>query len=150
MTIKPHSYFHSTPIQIRVNDIDALNHVNNSVYQQYFDLGKVAYFDRVLEGHLKLESEGLVLASITIDYLKPITLYDSIEVYTRIYEMGNKSLKMGQEIVNRASKETYTTSRSVLVCFSNSSGLSIPIPLLWRERIADFEKEGLIHGVNLQ
>lgn len=150
MTIKPHSYFHSTPIQIRVNDIDPLNHVNNSVYQQYFDLGKIAYFNRVLGEHLNLETEGLVLASITIDYLKPITLYDSIEVFTRIYEMGTKSLKMGQEIVNRVSKEVYTTSKSVLVCFSNSSGLSIPIPLLWRERIADFEKEGLIHGVNLQ
>ncbi len=51
-----------------------------------------------------------MLANITIDYLKPITLYDSIEVFTRIYEMGTKSLKMGQEIVNRVSKEVYTTS----------------------------------------
>jgi acyl-CoA thioester hydrolase len=149
MTTKQHSYFHSTPIQIRVNDIDPLNHVNNSVYQQYFDLGKIAYFDRVLGEHLNLEAEGLVLASITIEYLKPITLYDSIEVLTRIYEMGTKSLKMGQEIVNRASKEVYTTSKSVLVCFSNAIGQSIPIPLDWRERISSFEKD-LIQGVNLQ
>ncbi|HPW26657.1 MAG TPA: acyl-CoA thioesterase, partial [Tenuifilaceae bacterium] len=97
MTIKPHSYFHSTPIQIRVNDIDPLNHVNNSVYQQYFDLGKIAYFNRVLGEHLNLETEGLVLANITIDYLKPITLYDSIEVFTRIYEMGtNKYFYIGR------------------------------------------------------
>ena len=42
------NYFHNTPIQIRFNDIDQLGHATNSVYQQYFDLGKMAYFDHVL------------------------------------------------------------------------------------------------------
>lgn len=41
-----HTYFHSTPIQIRFNDIDQLGHATNSVYQQYFDLGKMAYLDQ--------------------------------------------------------------------------------------------------------
>jgi acyl-CoA thioester hydrolase len=43
------NFFHITPIQIRFNDIDKLNHVTNSVYQQYFDLGKMDYFNDVLQ-----------------------------------------------------------------------------------------------------
>ena len=34
----------STPLQLRFNDVDALGHVNNSVYFQFFDLGKTQYF----------------------------------------------------------------------------------------------------------
>ena len=34
----------STSVQLRFNDIDALGHVNNSVYFQFFDLAKTEYF----------------------------------------------------------------------------------------------------------
>ena len=33
-----------TQVQLRFNDIDALGHVNNSVYFQFFDLAKTEYF----------------------------------------------------------------------------------------------------------
>ena len=34
----------TTQVQLRFNDIDALGHVNNSVYFQFFDLAKTEYF----------------------------------------------------------------------------------------------------------
>ena len=35
---------HRTPIQIRFNDLDAYQHVNNNVYFSFYDLGKENYF----------------------------------------------------------------------------------------------------------
>ena len=34
-------FFHKTPIQIRFNDVDVVGHVNNSVYQNYFDAARM-------------------------------------------------------------------------------------------------------------
>lgn len=146
---KPLSFYHKTPIQIRFNDIDQLSHVTNSVYQQYFDLGRLSYFTEVLGEQMNWDIEGLVLASISIDYLIPIHLWDSIEVATKVCEIGNKSLKMRQEIRNNSTGQVSAISKAVMVCFSNSAGRSLPIPPRWRERIALFEKD-LNLGVKIQ
>ncbi len=138
---KPLNFVHRIPIQIRFNDIDQLAHVTNSVYQQYFDLGRLHYFTDVLQEKMNWEIEGLVLASITIDYLTPIRMWDEIEVLTKTCEIGNKSLKMRQEIRNTSTREIAATSKAVMVCFSSTSGKSQPIPIRWREKILNFEKD---------
>ena len=47
---RPSEFVSDVPIQMRFNDVDALGHVNNSMYQQYFDLGRVDYFLRMPGG----------------------------------------------------------------------------------------------------
>ena len=42
------NFRHRTPIQIRFNDLDAYQHVNNNVYFSFYDLGKENYFATVL------------------------------------------------------------------------------------------------------
>lgn len=138
---KPLDFFHSTPIQIRFNDIDKLEHVNNSVYQQFYDLGRVAYFNEVLLEQMDWNIEGLVLASISIEFLISIKLHDQIEVRSKVYEIGNKSLKMKQEIVNLTTGQVSSTSKSIMVNFSNLKGHTVPIPQKWRDKIAVYEND---------
>ncbi len=138
---KPLSYFHITPLQIRFNDIDKLGHATNSVYQQYFDLGRMAYFNDVLKEKMNWEDEGLILVSINIEYLNPIKLYDQVIVRTKIYSIGNKSLKMSQEIVNQSTAKVASTSKATMVGYNNNSESSIPVPARWRKMIADYESD---------
>ncbi|HPD94425.1 MAG: acyl-CoA thioesterase [Bacteroidales bacterium] len=138
---KPLKYFHSIPVQVRFNDVDELGHVNNSVYQQYFDLGRLSYFNQVFEEKMNWNVGGLILASIHIEYLHPIHLYDSIEVHSKIYNLGNKSLKMMQEIVNLTTEQVVATNKAVMVCYSDSRKETLPIPDRWRNSIAFFEKD---------
>ena len=140
---KSASYFHRTPIQIRFNDIDKLGHVNNSVYQQYFDLGRVEYFNEVLVEEMDWEIEGLILASISIDYLKPIEMHEKICAQTKIYELGNKSIKMSQELFNLETDEVHATSKSVMVGYSNKTKSTIVLLERWRRQIKAFEKDVL-------
>ena len=139
--MKEETFHHIVPIQIRFNDIDKLEHVNNSVYQQFYDLGKVAYFDEVLGEHMDWSIEGLVLASISIEFLIPIKLHDRIEVRSKVCEIGNKSLKLKQEIVNLTTGQVSSTSKSIMVNFSNKKEHTVPIPQKWRDRIIDYEKD---------
>ena len=135
------NFYHSTPIQIRFNDIDQLGHATNSVYQQYFDLGKMAYFNKVLEEKMDWEVEGLILASITINYLAPIFLNDNVIVRSKIYNIGNKSLKMAQDIFDISTGQVAATSESAMVCFSNKQQVTLLVPKRWRDKIAAYEKD---------
>jgi len=136
-------YKHHTPIQIRFNDIDQLAHVNNSVYQQFFDWGRMNYFKEVLKEKMDWNVEGLILASISIDFLNSIEMYDEVEVHTMIYHIGNKSVKMSQELYNKTKKCVAATSKSVMVNFSNTSKSTLVVPERWRKNISDYEHEKL-------
>ncbi|MDD3892159.1 MAG: acyl-CoA thioesterase, partial [Bacteroidales bacterium] len=73
-------YFHKHPIQKRFSDIDMLGHVTNSIYQQYFDLGRMYYFSEVLNEKMDWQDEGLILVSININFMAQVKLYEDIEV----------------------------------------------------------------------
>jgi acyl-CoA thioester hydrolase len=137
----PYSYFHIFPLQIRFNDFDNLGHANNSVYQQYFDLGRVAYFNDVLKVQMDWKDEGLILVSISIDFQNPIKLYENAIVQTKVYHLGNKSLKMSQEIINQTTGKIAASSKSTMVGYSNNIESSIPIPERWRKLIISYEHD---------
>jgi len=139
--LKSFNFFHTTPIQIRFNDIDKLDHASNSVYQQYYDLGRIKYFDEVLEEQMDFEVEGLVLAGISIDFLYPIKLYDDVVVRTKIFSIGNKSLKMSQELYNKTTGKIASTSLATLVGYNNNQEVTITVPERWRMRIVAYEHD---------
>ena len=136
-----HHYHHTHPIQIRFNDIDMLGHTTNSVYMQYFDLGRLHYFTNVLKERMDWRDEGLILVSININYLAQTKLYDELEVRTKVTKLGNKSLEMHQQIYNKTTNEVAAEGKSNMVGYSGSRRQSIPVPTRWRERFANFEKD---------
>lgn len=134
-------FSHSVPIQIRFNDTDPAQHVNNSVYQEYFDLGRLAYFRKVMGKSMVFNDLSLVIAGIKLDFLKPVLLNDQVRVETRISVLGNKSLEMVQQVVRKGESDPCAVAVTVLVCFHYSLQRSEVIPELWREKIRRFEKD---------
>lgn len=141
---KQPNFLFSTPIQIRFTDIDQLKHVTNSVYQQYFDMGRMEYFAHVFGERMDWSGEGLVLVSLSMDYMSPIKLIDKIEVRSRISGIGHKSIKMQQQIYNFTSGCVCSQSTSVLVACKSFCTESIEIPSRWVDKIKAFEPELLL------
>jgi acyl-CoA thioester hydrolase len=137
------NFFQTTPIQIRFNDIDQLGHVNNSVYQQYFDLGRTTYFDEVFKEKMDWDEEGLILASINIDFISSITLYDKVIVRTKIYHIGNKSLKMVQDLFDESTGLVVAATKSILVAYNFKKLSTVKVPQRWKEKILVFEHDML-------
>lgn len=134
------NFYHSIPIQVRFNDVDILGHVNNAMYQHYFDFGKLNYFNQVLGFEVNWDTTGLVLAKITIDYLLPIELNEAIIVHTKIIKLGNKSLEVYQEISGSNESDVKATGLSVMVGFLKPKNETILIPNEWRKMISAFEQ----------
>ena len=123
----------TTPIQMRFADVDMLGHVNNVNQQHYFDVGKSDFFAQVLDPAPNWKQEGLITVSTYNDYLAQIRYGEPIAVLTRIEKVGNKSITLFQQIVNTATQEVKTQSRSVLVAFDFVAQVSIPLLEPWRK-----------------
>jgi acyl-CoA thioester hydrolase len=131
------------PIQVRFSDVDIMGHVSNTVYQNYYDSGKVDYFDMVMPD-MDFVNIGVVGASVKIDYLKPIFMKTRILVETRVSVLGNKSLTMEHCLVDEHTNEVLSTCTAVLVCYSIKEMISIPIPGHWRKNILAFDQDVIV------
>lgn len=135
---------HTKKIQIRFGDIDLMGHANNGVQLSYLDLARIEYFKKVYEQVIDWNETALIVAHLEIDYLLPIMLNDKIEVHTKIYKIGTKSILLHQNIVDSKTGETKTKTSQVMVAFSSSIGESIKVPETLKIRIREFEGEILV------
>jgi len=130
---------HSAPIQIRFNDVDGLGHINNTTIQEYFDLGRMYYMTAVFDEAIFKSDETLIVVNINTDFISPIYLRDCMEVKTAIVGLGNKSLKMEQQIVCAKTKAVKAVCKSVMVGFNKTTEEGLELKPKWREQINNFE-----------
>ncbi len=123
-----------TPIQVRFSDTDMLGHVNNSSYNQFFDIGRYECLTKTFGDLNNWKEKMLVVVHIETDYLKPVFIETHINVQTQITEIGNRSLKMCQQIANDEG-EIMVKSMSVMSAFDARTGQSFIIPDEWRNRV---------------
>lgn len=139
-----HPFHRTTPVQLRFNDIDALGHVNNSVYFQFFDLAKTDYFARLqVEADINWCRPSIIIANINCSFLSPTLFQEPIEVLTQCAHLGNKSLTLLQHLVNRDTREVKCTCATVMVNLDPDTAQPSPIPQVWREAITAFEEHDL-------
>ena len=137
------TFLHSYPLQLRFNDIDSLGHVNNSVYFTFYDLGKSRYFETVKKQSIDWRKADVVIANVNADFLSPIYSYEQIAVETCCIEIGNRSFKLMQRIVNTTTGEVTGICRTIMVGFDVEAGVSAPISDEWKDAIRQFEGSDL-------
>lgn len=136
-------FYHRSPIQIRFNDIDPVGHVNNAVYQEYFDFGRMSYFEKIMKIKDSVREEWLVIANINTDYINQVYLRDKIWLETKVPRIGNKSIEMHQKIMMQKDNKHWIAAynKTILVGMNLVTNNTIQILPQWRARIAKFEKD---------
>jgi acyl-CoA thioester hydrolase len=133
---------HQINIQIRFSDIDRLNHVNNACYLNYIELARVSYFNTVFNEHINWSKNGFVIARTELDYVEPIFLTDSLQCFTRVIKVGNKSLTIENSLVKN---KTIIAAKciGILVAMDYEKNESKKVPNLWLELLNKFENKNL-------
>ncbi|MCK9249953.1 MAG: acyl-CoA thioesterase [Solirubrobacteraceae bacterium] len=103
----------SIDITLRSTDIDQLGHVNQAVYHQLLEEGRVRY----MVDRLGAADTGWVLARTEIDHRSEIRYRDAqVRVETRVLAVGRSSLRLAARIVT-PSGTVAAEAVSVLVAF---------------------------------
>ena len=125
---------HTTAIQIRFNDLDLVKHVNNAIYQEYFDIAKTSLFNDTFGKAIDWKTRGLVLAHIEIDYLQPTYLDEDIIIESKITKIGTKSFDLIQVIRKKDTKGENgikCIGKSIMVTYHYENSYSFKIPEEW-------------------
>ena len=131
---------HQQAIQIRFNDVDVIGHVNNAVQLSYFDLGKVKYFEALKNQVIDWNGAELVIVNLNVDFVQPIFMNDAIVVKTKIYEIGNKSVKLVQVLYDENTESVKSVCRTIMCGFDPKTNTSLQISKEWRDLIYNYEK----------
>ena len=131
----------STEIKVNWGDMDALGHVNHSVYAKWMETVRMMYFSEIGMMNLYNDSNiGPILARIEIDYELPIVFPDVVTVSTSVSRIGNSSFDMRYKIESQSNNgKSVATGGVVCVVLDYTSGIPHKIPLKLRKSIARLE-----------
>jgi len=133
-------YKHKVQIPIRYSDIDMLQHVNNAKYLNFLEEARVDYAKDIFGWDGQAHTLGIILASVKINFLQPVFLFEELWIYTKCVKIGTKSFDLEyvfwRESPNPAPCATAATT---LVCYDLQKQKSIEVPEEMRLKIMEFE-----------
>lgn len=119
---------HEKTFSIAWGDMDALGHVNNARYFDYFQEARIEWL-RELNIHMT-EKTGPVVIQVACTYLKPVIYPATVTLYSRIHDLGNSSMMMDHDLYQNKILMAQGSCKIVWVDYVQSK--SVPLPALIR------------------
>ncbi|WP_109126154.1 thioesterase family protein [Dyella sp. C11] len=114
------------PIGVRWRDLDAFNHVNNSIYLTYLEEARLQWLQHV-PGWFD-EHSMPVLANSEVNYRRPIEWPAQLNVELFCERLGNSSITIAHRILNAQDNALYSDGKVVLVWMDPSTGKPVALP----------------------
>jgi acyl-CoA thioester hydrolase len=112
---------------VRWGDMDSLGHVNNAKFFTYDESGRLAYFEQLARDDPRFFKEyGLILASISADFLMQLHYPAELDIGTRIARMGRSSMNTQAAMFN--GDKLVAVVRGVVVWFDYVAQQTLPVP----------------------
>ncbi|MFC5511933.1 acyl-CoA thioesterase [Massilia jejuensis] len=122
---------HTMRMAVRWGDMDAMGHVNNTVYFRYFETARIAWLEQV--GALPdPAATGPVLINTQCSFLKQLTYPAEIEVSSHVGPPGRSSFEMTHEIrvvgVDGQAGALHAEGMAKIVWVDFKAGKSVRLP----------------------
>jgi acyl-CoA thioester hydrolase len=125
---------------VQWGDMDAYQHVNNTVFFRWFETARIAYTSRLgLKDMMIRDRIGPILAAIACDYRRQVTFPDTVVIGSRVSRIGRTSFGMDHALVSADAKAVAAECRSTIVVFDYATGRPVPIPEGIRQAIVELE-----------
>ena len=121
-------------VEARWVDMDALRHINNSVYLSYFESARVEFLDSLgININRWEEDESVILGKMEITYLRQSSYPNIYDIGCRISRLGTKSFDIFSAIFDKKSLTPIVTGTFGTVSFNYKSQQTILIPKAVRD-----------------
>lgn len=126
---------HTSTVPIRWGDMDALNHVNNTIYFRYMEQARVEWAEN-LGRRVSAEQETIVIVNASCTFLVPLTYPGTVEVRMYAGQAGRSSVSTYYEIRLLGDDTLYAEGAAKIVFMNPATGKSVPLPEELRRQIA--------------
>ncbi len=122
---------HVERIPIRWGDMDAMGHVNNTIYFRYMEQARISWFDRLVPEDAAWRTTGIVIANASCNYKRAISYPGTVEVRLTVGAPGRTSVPTFYEMA--IEEETYADGAATVVFVDMHKQKPVRIPQSIRE-----------------
>jgi acyl-CoA thioester hydrolase len=131
--------------RVGFSETDAQGVVYYGRYMPYFDLARTEYHRHL--GRVRLGGVDFAMRATTVEYVAGARFDDLLEVFVRVARIGTTSITYEHAAYrvdeDAGADELMAASTSTLVCIDLAERKAVPVPGIFRERVAAFEGEGV-------
>ena len=125
----PDLFYHWHHVPARFRDLDPLNHVNNAVFNTYFEEARINFVNSVPELAQSFEEgKSFVLVKCTIEYLKPVLYPSTLLIGSAGLSIGNTSMEAFQAMYESESKQLLSVAVTKGVWFDLKTQRPTKVP----------------------
>jgi acyl-CoA thioester hydrolase len=115
--------------------MDAMGHVNNTVYFRFMEQARISWFRELVPERDAWKTVGVVIANATCNYKRAITYPGTVEVRLYVGKPGGSSVPTHYELRVDADPEPYADGAALVVFVDMKRQKSTRIPDGIRERL---------------
>ncbi|HFD7914887.1 TPA: acyl-CoA thioesterase [Legionella pneumophila] len=122
---------HKKTFDIAWGDMDALGHVNNA---RYFDYFQEARIDWLRELDIKMTGQtGPVVIHVACTFLKPIVYPATVTIHSKAHSLGNSSMIMDHDLYQEETLMAQGVSKIIWIDYTQNK--SVPLPDIIRNLV---------------
>lgn len=132
---------YKSELRVRFGETDLQGVVFNANYLLYVDTAQMDYlrfigvpYRRLLEG-----GHDIVIVDASVQFISPARFDDVLEIYARISEIGNSSVKMAFEIHEPGAARLVAKARTAYVLIEKETKRPVRVPPYIRAAAREFE-----------
>lgn len=123
----------SDPIRVtrdvRWGDLDAIGHVNNTVFFQFFEEARIELLDRVGLRAMRVDTgTGPILAATSCQFRRPLNYPDTVTCHASVTRIGTTSFTVEYVLHSAQQDAIAATGDSVVVHYDYGAGAKAPLP----------------------
>ena len=115
-------------IKVRGFHIDIFSHVNNARYLEFMEEARWVVLDKYIDIK-KMQAKGIifVVVNININYRRPASMGDILELYLGLTKIGGKSAAFYQEIRFKGTDTVVADAQVTFVFADKNTGKAVKI-----------------------
>jgi acyl-CoA thioester hydrolase len=125
---------HVERIPIRWGDMDAMGHVNNTVYFRYMEQARISWFDSLVPRGEAWDAIAIVIVNASCNFKKPINYPGTVEVKVFAGQPGGSSVATYYELL--VENQLYADGAAMVVFIDAKTQKPLRIPEKFRSLLA--------------
>ncbi|MBI4985003.1 MAG: acyl-CoA thioesterase [Rhodocyclales bacterium] len=119
---------HRNVMPIRWGDMDALGHVNNTIYFRYMEQTRVEWIEQLGYPVGVQQDEAVVIVNASCTFLLPLTYPGEVECRMYVGQPGRSSIPSFYELRKVGEDVLYAEGAAKIVWMAPATGKSMPLP----------------------
>ena len=131
-------------LPVQWGNMDAAQHVNNTVYLRWMESARIEMFKKMHEGDFQFKRIVPILAWQDCKYIFPVTYPDTVLITLDIIELMEDRVLCEGKIYSKKHDRLAAISKNLLMAYDMEELKKHPFPEAWRKSFIDYYGESIL------